>query len=687
MPEQESESSRELLKAIKDKLSELEDMQLVNKLDIINMKNELDRISLTSAPSSETLEKLTQLAKIAEKADVLKKVEKSQAELEKLKSELEKVTPADIQSMKMELEKLRKKMSGMETAPPRAEAATGTKDMVDIKMEIGSIRSVLDSYKGLAPSLEKFKARIEAIERSLTSQAAAKPAMIPQNLKAEIDSVSKDVESLKSILDDQRARISKAGAAKQSGAVPADVSKRVDKIESSVSSLDSLLGELKKEVRVIGALKGQPGSSDVKKMILDLEKKVAKLSVQPMPSAKQRAAGQEKFEGILKDVKISMEKQGREISGAKANLQKSLDLYEKKLERIEKVLPEKKEKDTELEELRKDVQILSASVPKGLPAPKRISDMLKEMEDVRSKTNLMEKKLGTLDQEALEDLKRLHGQFPIEEFEKLKEEMLVLERKLEKTSRLAAELKPLEMPEKAGEKMKIPPEFEKRVESLEKRVAGGASPGRVKELERRIEDVKSKLPDQLEKATAKRIEELKQKIDSKMHELEDLKRDMVENTIEQLLAQPDNVGRLVDKRLKEHVEELSKRVETVGHKVSPADAKLTSLIRESEEKDRELDKIKESLRDIDEKSRSEMEALEIEIRAMNTKLGTMNTSVKGMEGAGAAGVLRDLEILKTKTEWLESMIQKLDLKPIYEKLEELEERVMAAGGYSPLVIE
>jgi len=147
------------------------------------------------------------------------------------------------------------------------------------------------------------------------------------------------------------------------------------------------------------------------------------------------------------------------------------------------------------------------------------------------------------------------------------------------------------------------------------------------------------------------------------------------------------VSKLIDKRLADEVKELHERVEKMNQRVSPADAKLTTLIRDSEDKDKEMEKIKASLKEMEYKSEHDIESLEIEINALNSKLGSMTTSVKGMEGAGAVGILRDLEILKTKAEWLESTVQKFDLKPIYEKIQELEERLRSAGGYSPVVIE
>jgi len=265
--------------------------------------------------------------------------------------------------------------------------------------------------------------------------------------------------------------------------------------------------------------------------------------------------------------------------------------------------------------------------------------------------------------------------------------MAELEKKLDKTSKLAAVLKPIELPGKAGGLSKTSTDLERRVKSLEKSMGEGVNPDKIRELENRIYEFRSKLPEHIEKGTQQQMKEIQEKMESKLEEMEGLKNEMIESTIEQLLAQPGNVSKLIDKRLADEVKELHERVEKMNQRVSPADAKLTTLIRDSEDKDKEMEKIKASLKEMEYKSEHDIESLEIEINALNSKLGSMTTSVKGMEGAGAVGILRDLEILKTKAEWLESTVQKFDLKPIYEKIQELEERLRSAGGYSPVVIE
>ncbi len=67
----------EKLNTVSSKLAELEDLQLVNKLDIINLKNEIEKLRLTvSVPSPEALERINELGRIVENVEVFKKLKK-----------------------------------------------------------------------------------------------------------------------------------------------------------------------------------------------------------------------------------------------------------------------------------------------------------------------------------------------------------------------------------------------------------------------------------------------------------------------------------------------------------------------------------------------------------------------------------------------------------------------------------
>ncbi len=80
------EETDELLKVFKNKISELEDLELVNKLDIINIKNELDKISLTNVSSPEVEERVSELKRLAEKVGDMKKYDRLLGDIDRIKA-------------------------------------------------------------------------------------------------------------------------------------------------------------------------------------------------------------------------------------------------------------------------------------------------------------------------------------------------------------------------------------------------------------------------------------------------------------------------------------------------------------------------------------------------------------------------------------------------------------------------
>ena len=66
-------------------------------------------------------------------------------------------------------------------------------------------------------------------------------------------------------------------------------------------------------------------------------------------------------------------------------------------------------------------------------------------------------------------------------------------------------------------------------------------------------------------------------------------------------------------------------------------------------------------------------------------------SLQGLEekikGVNTENISRDLEILKTKTKWLENQVEGLNIKPIHDRIVELESELKKVSGSSPIVME
>jgi len=445
----------------------------------------------------------------------------------------------------------------------------------------------------------------------------------------------------------------------------------------------------------------EPDTGVFDKRISVLEKKM-----ESEPEGDGRDA--EKLESEIDTLKSLAEEQGKDILEMRSSQKKRPDIDEAKIMEMKKALMETKAQATkdEIEDLRKEIQILRTSMSVGDHQKQkpdagvsndieeikkhivRLDPISNEIITLKSKMKDIDGKLTqiSVSPELLAEMKKMKEDFPAEEFTDIRNRMETMDKKLEKAGRLALVITPVQLPVSGTGESKDMEELGRRLESLESIVKKGASPEKLRELEVIVESLKSEIPIKISKDTDQRIADLKAQIDKKVHEMEFEKKEILESALEQLLAQPGSMNKFMDEKINKEVKELSEKVEKIGGKLSPSDAKVTALMKDSEDKERELEKIKSDLQEKDAKNRKNIESLEIELSALGAKLGTTHTTVKGMEGSGIRGAAMDMEIIKTKLDWLESTVHKFDLKDIYERLQDLEDR-LTTGGHSPVIIE
>ncbi len=83
------------LNELKDKIAELRDLQLVNKLDIINLRNDIERLKLSiPVVSPETAEMLHRMEDIVKKAKDIEKLKSIAKEVENIEREIKKIKQA-----------------------------------------------------------------------------------------------------------------------------------------------------------------------------------------------------------------------------------------------------------------------------------------------------------------------------------------------------------------------------------------------------------------------------------------------------------------------------------------------------------------------------------------------------------------------------------------------------------------
>jgi len=93
-------------------VEEIKDMELINRLDIINLKNEIDQLKMTlpEAIGQVPKEDLLELVKVAEKVKDLKALKQSMDQMMELKSKLED-HPEEIRRIREEILELKNRLS------------------------------------------------------------------------------------------------------------------------------------------------------------------------------------------------------------------------------------------------------------------------------------------------------------------------------------------------------------------------------------------------------------------------------------------------------------------------------------------------------------------------------------------------------------------------------------------------
>jgi ribosomal protein L40E len=161
----------EKLNTISSKLAELEDLQLVNKLDIVNLKNEIEKLKLTvSAPSLNTLEKIKELGSIVENAEEFKKLKTMAKNIDKVMTNLEVAKPEDLEGMIKVVDDIDRRVGKLEARGPGmkpGEAGKYAKSLEELRSGLESLpkgaRRVLD----LSKQLEKLRLIVEENTRNI----------------------------------------------------------------------------------------------------------------------------------------------------------------------------------------------------------------------------------------------------------------------------------------------------------------------------------------------------------------------------------------------------------------------------------------------------------------------------------------------------------------------------------------
>lgn len=140
----------EKINMLKESIKEAKDLQTVNKLDIINLKNEIEQIKLSIPTiSPETAERIRAMDKLSERAG---KAENIEADVDKLKSDMKKLEPAKVSAA---LNMLQQKMDELEKGTPKKAARVPIPKEFSLRLE--KLEKRMESLRKAAPRVNACK--------------------------------------------------------------------------------------------------------------------------------------------------------------------------------------------------------------------------------------------------------------------------------------------------------------------------------------------------------------------------------------------------------------------------------------------------------------------------------------------------------------------------------------------------
>jgi hypothetical protein len=338
-----------MFRDVADKLSALEDLQNLTQLDVINMKNEVEKLKLTSSSPlpKETEEKIMMLQSVAKDAEMFKRWKQTVDEVKFLRDRLMGVGPPapneegenEIEKLKRSVEEMRAEFSTRKSAPIDLD---DTKDAIrENRKAVENLKQMItDRPKGAVPDIESIR-RMANENRKLTEELKSRMEMANFNVPA---GMHKDIENLHSEISNLEEEVKKIKASDKTEPVrPKD-------------EMDHLRKELFGKLDDLNVKFGPKSSDEVKKAMeankASIDKLKALISGEDVSieSLKQEMNDNRKFMMELKSVLLSKSA----TAGKKITLTQDPDVRVKltKLEQRMETLAAKMEKMADLKPIK-----------------------------------------------------------------------------------------------------------------------------------------------------------------------------------------------------------------------------------------------------------------------------------------------------------------------------------------------
>ena len=663
----------EKLKAIEDKVDGLQDTEQLTELDIINLKNEIEKIKIgtTTYIPDDIEEKVRRLEKLAENADIFEQWKRSISEIDVLRKSIEKTS------------------SGTSSGIP-----------YDFMESVEELKKMVSAAKtGADPELVK---RIEDLETRVRS---IKPVRIPENIgelkgptddiRRQIESLSKDVESLK-----------------KSGVVQKPLPPILGDVEKIKSSVNSLEAEIKKLKTCAPDVKG---SDDIRMKIAALFSRIEGIESRLVenggidPANKKIEILEERLDSLLnKSDTTGLQELEKEID----SLFSKIDINDSKIntffsdmnkklaivnEKLKSPPTKKTTPNTEILEMKKSLKEIQNRLAKTEAEQKKSAN--NDVASVKIEIASIKKALDqTITKNEFTEFEQniIPPKIPdSKDIEDAMKKGIALEKEIEKINKKSAQIE--QFLKRKNDIDKISEDVKRLVKEHE-------------ELKKTVPLVKNALPGPPTGISTKLLQSNMSKYSE---DLDYLRKSLLKNEAELARNMSDIRSRLVEneKRIENVMNEMAKSIRKFHEAPLPPTSlsgdssgrvmkeinnirnEMGSKVNENTIKDfenevyRELENINKTIRDSVKDNNEYAKRVNIELSAIEEKMDNIEKGHEKVKGLDTAGLLREIEILKAKQKWIEDNIEHFNLEPLHEKIADFERRLNVMKINSPLIIE
>lgn len=200
-------SSGDRWKEVMEKLSSIEDLQNITQLDIINMKNEIEKLRLVtgSAVPEEVREKVVQLEGFAKDSEIFKKWKQTIEEVKFLRSKVmgskpqEKSGTGEMESIRREIESIRKEMETKKLPSAQIDSEGLRRAIEENRKTIDSLKSMVSGRPSEIPDFERIRTIVNEnrkLVEELRSKARDSFSGVPAEAHVDIEGLHEEITRL-----------------------------------------------------------------------------------------------------------------------------------------------------------------------------------------------------------------------------------------------------------------------------------------------------------------------------------------------------------------------------------------------------------------------------------------------------------------------------------------------------------